>query len=146
MGVGVRPEGMTMSEILAPAVIGLVQPLSVNYILAVTRKDAPGKWCLPGGKIEDTDASPVEALRREMLEESGFELSDEPSPFYVAFSERSRRLVIVYTCSGSRKDGPLTSADGEISDFITRDLFMAVTAFPDFYRDMFEALKRHRRR
>lgn len=41
------------------------------YALAVSRGNDTLDWGLPGGKMEPTDASPMEAMQRELLEETG---------------------------------------------------------------------------
>ena len=54
-----------------PAATGLILD-GDNRILLVLRAREPGKneWGLPGGFVE-TDESPIEAARRELMEETG---------------------------------------------------------------------------
>lgn len=45
-------------------------------VLAVTRKDDHNDWGFPGGKIDPEDATPEDAIRREVKEETGLELAN----------------------------------------------------------------------
>ena len=46
-----------------------------GLVLGLERKDIPGAWQLPQGGL-DADESPLEAVKREVLEETGIEASD----------------------------------------------------------------------
>lgn len=59
-------------------------------ILGVSRKEDLTAWGLPGGKVEDKDESPEQALAREMREETGFVI--EP-----------KKLITIY--DGEEDDG-----------------------------------------
>jgi 8-oxo-dGTP diphosphatase len=54
---------------LMPAAIGIILNADSSQILLVKRSDVP-VWVLPGGGIENCEM-PEEALRREILEETG---------------------------------------------------------------------------
>ena len=53
---------------------------SENQVLLAKRSKTediyPGLWCIPGGKLENTDSCLEEGLRREVKEEIGIEISD----------------------------------------------------------------------
>lgn len=53
---------------------------SKNQVLLAKRSKTedvyPGLWCIPGGKLENTDSCLEEGLRREVKEEIGIEISD----------------------------------------------------------------------
>lgn len=53
---------------------------SKNQVLLAKRSKTenvyPGLWCIPGGKLENTDSCLEEGLRREIREEIGIEISD----------------------------------------------------------------------
>jgi 8-oxo-dGTP pyrophosphatase MutT (NUDIX family) len=49
------------------SVVGLLE--RDGLFCGVTRRNKPGDWGLPGGKIDPTDESPEAAVRRELLEE-----------------------------------------------------------------------------
>ncbi|MCK5475305.1 MAG: NUDIX hydrolase [Candidatus Pacebacteria bacterium] len=53
---------------------------SKNEVLLAKRSKTedvhPGLWCIPGGKLENTDSCLEDGLRREVREEIGIEISD----------------------------------------------------------------------
>jgi len=66
-------------------------------VLMVERKDEPGKFGLPGGKLEQEESS-VEAAVRELAEETGIVTWESALiPIYSGFSARGR-LVDTYIC------------------------------------------------
>ena len=51
---------------------------SRGAILNITRKDDQTKYGLVGGKVDDTDVDIRAALNREVLEETGIDISSAP--------------------------------------------------------------------
>jgi 8-oxo-dGTP pyrophosphatase MutT (NUDIX family) len=72
-------------------------------------------WQLPGGGVEIGE-SPIDALRREVLEEAGIELVSEPQLLgsYHNRGVSDRDHVLVYRCEQSRQ-GSLERLSGEIA-------------------------------
>jgi len=87
-----------------------------TYILTRRKKDAhlAGFWEFPGGKVEPGE-SPVEALKRELMEELGVQVEAlEPTVFsYHEYSER-HVLILFYRAqvvSGSPRPQPLEASE-----------------------------------
>lgn len=64
------------------AVCALVQN-SEGLILGVSRKDDHTAFGIPGGKVEDNETV-LEALHREMLEETGYHIIVENDPVFIS--------------------------------------------------------------
>lgn len=60
---------------------------SRGAILNITRKDDQTKYGLVGGKVDDTDVDIRAALNREVLEETGIDISAAPHKDLVTFDE-----------------------------------------------------------
>lgn len=60
---------------------------SRGAILNITRKDDQTKYGLVGGKVDDTDVDIRAALNREVLEETGIDISSAPHKDVVTFDE-----------------------------------------------------------
>lgn len=70
--------------------------------VAVLRNDRD-EWELPGGRLDATDASPVEALRREMHEELGVDVEVGALVDSWIFDVEGRRvLILTYECTAER--------------------------------------------
>ena len=96
------------SKIVADAWIDDRWPVSVKGVLGwggqvVVLKNDRDEWELPGGRLDVTDASPVEALRREMQEELGLEVEVGPLIDSWIYDVGGKRvLVITYSCTAER--------------------------------------------
>lgn len=83
-------------------------PVSVKGVLAwdgkiVVLRNDRNEWELPGGRLDATDASPVEALRREMQEELGLDVDvGAPVDSWIYDVEGKRVLILTYVCSAIR--------------------------------------------
>lgn len=58
---------------MKPAVVACIQRLN-GEILLLNRNSEPVGWCLAGGKIEENE-TPAEAIIREVMEETGIDIS-----------------------------------------------------------------------
>ena len=100
----VDPEAVTEAD----AVAGEHWPVSVKGVLGwdgrtVVLRNHRGEWELPGGRLERTDASPQDALRREITEELGFEAEIGPLiDSWIYDVEGKRVLILTYSCTASR--------------------------------------------
>ena len=77
----------------------IVDPACPWEVLMVTRKDEPGTYALPGGKLKPGESSPAGAVR-ELLEETGVTTwTSALETLHTGFSARGR-LVEVFLCRG----------------------------------------------
>lgn len=94
-----------------------------NQVLLVQRSMdedvSPGKWGIPGGKLDNTDDSLEDGLKREVMEEVGIEISDvQLFESHLAVTEVSNRQYSVFTAkhaSGESKALEDTAAAGWFS-------------------------------
>lgn len=86
-------EGSSFPPLYAVAVIIRNE---AGEILLAGRKEAPGSYDLPGGKIEDGETA-YEAAAREVMEETGVWINKfRLIPIYVGVSVRSGRPVLTF--------------------------------------------------
>ena len=64
-------------------------------VLAVSRKDNPNDFGLPGGKVEPGE-TPAQAALRELLEETGYEVVDPRYAQIIYHGEHKNALVVTY--------------------------------------------------
>lgn len=105
---------------LKPASIAIILDDSGTEVLLVKRKDVP-LWVLPGGGVEEGE-SPIEAVVRESLEETGYAIevvrqSAEYSPI-----NRLAALTSVFICRITGGVPRLSSETSSIGFFSLNDL------------------------
>lgn len=94
-------------------------PVSVKGVLGwegrvVLLENERGEWELPGGRLDPDDASPQAALRREMREELGLDVTVGSLVDSWIYDVAGKRVVIVtYACSADRPD-VLTHSDEHV--------------------------------
>lgn len=77
--------------------VEMADPVTPQDVLMVTRKDEPGAFALPGGKVEPGE-DPLAAAVRELAEETGLVTwSPFLDPLYDGFTARGK-LARVYVC------------------------------------------------
>lgn len=81
---------------LLPAAIGIVLNASRTHVLLIKRKDIP-IWTLPGGGIEEGEIA-EEAVKREVWEETGFEIAIERQCAEYTPVNRWSALTSVFLC------------------------------------------------
>ena len=68
-------------------------------LLAVTRKNNHTDWGLPGGKVDDTDDNVIDAIVREVLEETGYHISVLTlAPSFCMLDDTNGNKVITFRC------------------------------------------------
>ena len=83
-------------------------PVSVKAVLGwddrvVVLRNRRGEWELPGGRLDATDDSPQDALRREIGEELGLAAVVGPMiDSWIYDVEGKRVLILTYACESSR--------------------------------------------
>ena len=69
----------------------------------VVLRNRRGEWELPGGRLDATDASPEDALRREMVEELGLEVDvGALVDSWIYDVEGKRVLILTFACTAER--------------------------------------------
>lgn len=102
--------------------------------LAVSRKSDPSKFGLPGGKV-DPGETLLEALAREVLEETGLTLYGKPVPVYVALC-RGKVDYLSATYRIERVQGIPHTEEPHTIEWVTRDVLLA-GPFGPYLKDMF---------
>ncbi len=82
---------------LAPASVGVIFDDAHLHLLLVKRCDVP-VWVLPGGGI-DSNESPIQAVVREIYEETGLNVYVERQAAEYTPINRLAALTFVYVCS-----------------------------------------------
>lgn len=83
-------------------------PVSVKGVVGwdgrvVVLRNRRGEWELPGGRLDETDASPEAALRRELVEELGLDVEVGPLvDSWIYAVEGTRVLILTFACTAER--------------------------------------------
>jgi ADP-ribose pyrophosphatase YjhB (NUDIX family) len=100
-----RAYGGAMSESLIPAVSVALRRADTLLLVQRANEPAKGQWAFPGGRVEPGE-EPVDAMRRELLEETG--MRSGPARLLVVMELGRFRLTVF---SGDALDGAPAAGD-----------------------------------
>jgi len=107
---------------------------------ALTKDAAPGIWEALSGRIEPGE-SPLEAVHREIIEESGLEVLVHPRPLAAHTSRRAGvPMVIVYYLADWQRGEVLLSEEHDAFEWLTADEFAERTPIPQLAEAVREVL------
>jgi 8-oxo-dGTP pyrophosphatase MutT (NUDIX family) len=117
---------------------GVVLLCHAGKVLAVTRKNDPTKWGLPGGKAEEGESTKA-AAARELLEETGIEAYDLIKVFSRVEPGKDGNdfySVCYYTADF---DGNFNDGEPELEKrWVTPEFLIANSPFGEYLRQLFE--------
>jgi len=128
----------------ARAAVAYIERDSDHRILCVWNKRYGG-WGMPGGKVEDNETV-VQALARELGEETGLSIAGQPEAIYDAphrtkpipgVSGRGSRVLVFRVWA---RGEPKEMEPGCPVTWLTREEFLRWSPFRDFYELMFETI------
>lgn len=107
--------------------------------LCVSRKDAPDKFCFPGGKVEPDDESStyedtvINAAIRELKEETGLTARWMDANLMFQTSQFGDKKCYTALVAIKKASGMWVPEPGTTIKMLKYEEFMAVCAFPGFY-------------
>ena len=120
-------------------------PVSAKGVLAwdgrvVVLRNDRGEWELPDGRLEPSDASPQDALRREIGEELGLDAEiGTPLDSWIYDVEGKRVLIVTYACTASRP-AVLSHSDEHTEVGLLTPAELADAPIPDGYLRSIESV------
>jgi 8-oxo-dGTP pyrophosphatase MutT (NUDIX family) len=110
-----------------------------GLILSVTRRNKPGNLSLVGGSIEPTDASPYEALVREVREESGVSVL-EAEKVFERVDETDGNVAWCYRVKSFTGEPKTVETGVEVAWVRASDLLTQQCTFREYNRLLFSQL------
>ncbi len=107
-------------------------------VLGVTRRNSPDQWGMPGGKVDDIDANILEALQREIREETGiYVLKASMIPLHSAKEGDFWVTTFLYPYEFAEREGSnFTPEDGLIVDWISPKILLTSSPFAKYNQDV----------
>ncbi len=120
------------------SIAGIILSPQKNAVLLIQRRDVP-VWVLPGGGIEQ-DESPIDAIMREILEETGFRVKvDRFVGDYLPINRLAKRTYL-YECSIESGEATLSSETKGVCFFSLEHLPPLPPPYPDWIEDTLKQL------
>lgn len=131
---------MTLKKPYLISVYALIRNDNGEYLLLRRSKNSrtqPGKWDLPGGKV-DPDETLEETVRREVREETGISVEPKAIAGEVTFELPAKKVIAVVYETEARVPGVRLSHEHEAFNWFPAVQISEMDELPAYFRNFFK--------